>query len=39
MSNQAALRVHTQPGDIVLAPVDAHVHIAETSRASSNYSG
>ncbi len=29
MSNQAALRVHTQPGDIVLAPVNAHVHIHE----------
>ena len=29
MSNQAALRVHTQPGDVVLAPVDAHVHIHE----------
>ena len=29
MANQAGLRVHTQPGDVVLAPVDAHVHIHE----------
>jgi threonine aldolase len=29
MANQAALRIHTQPGDVVLAPVDAHVHIHE----------
>jgi threonine aldolase len=29
MANQAALRVHTQPGDVVLAPADAHVHIHE----------
>lgn len=29
MSNQAALRTHTQPGDVVLAAVDAHIHLHE----------
>jgi threonine aldolase len=29
MSNQAALRAHTEPGDVVLAAVDAHIHLHE----------
>ncbi len=29
MSNQVALRTHTEPGDIVLASDDAHIHIHE----------
>ncbi len=29
MSNQTALRAHTEPGDIVLAAVDAHIHLHE----------
>jgi threonine aldolase len=29
MANQVALRVHTQPGDVVLAAEQAHVHIHE----------
>jgi len=29
MSNQVAIRVHTEPGDVVLAGVDAHIHIHE----------
>ena len=29
MSNQVALRTHTEPGDVVLAAEDAHIHIHE----------
>jgi threonine aldolase len=29
MSNQVALRVHTEPGDVVLAAKDAHIHVHE----------
>lgn len=29
MSNQVAIRVHTEPGDVVLAAVNAHIHIHE----------
>lgn len=29
MSNQTAIRTHTEPGDVVLAATDAHVHLHE----------
>jgi threonine aldolase len=34
MANQASLRVHTRPGDLVLAPADAHVLLFESGAAS-----
>jgi threonine aldolase len=34
MANQASLRVHTQPGDLVLAAADAHVLLYEGGAAS-----
>ncbi len=34
MANQASLRVHTQPGDLVLAAEDAHVLLYESGAAS-----
>src|SRR5262245_21874292 len=34
MANQAALRLHTRPGDVVLAPRDAHVLRAEAGAAA-----
>jgi threonine aldolase len=34
MANQASLRVHTQPGDLVLAAADSHVLLFEAGAAS-----
>jgi threonine aldolase len=34
MANQASLRAHTQPGDLVLAAADAHVLLFESGAAS-----
>ena len=34
MANQACLRTHTRPGDVVLAPADCHILKAETGAAA-----